>query len=180
MSPGYCHLMMHPSRLEELLKLCVDVYSPLWLVCRTFNLCPLHSQQGLFHFIVEDLTLLLQDIHPCVVCVVINECEELYILSSTKWWCIHLSAHIAVKKLQWCGWLATHWLEWSAFLLSCTQASLKSISSDRVQSRPCTSLSRDSWCNPCPERWPNQRYNRMVCSHDCCVMVACSAAKQSR
>ena len=66
------------------------------------------------------------------------------------------------------------------FCFLCTHASQKSISSDRVQSKPCTSLSHDSWHNPHPKRWPNQQCHRTVWFVHCCVMVACSAALQSK
>ena len=46
---GCCHLMMHPSGLEELLELCGCVCPPR-SVHRTFHLCPLSFSTGAFHF----------------------------------------------------------------------------------------------------------------------------------
>ena len=97
---GCCHLMMYPSGLEELLELCgcrnfsnfvgVGTSRTLWVCMPTLvgsqNLpfVPTFILNRAFPFLelVKDLTLLLQDIHPQVVCVVINECEEMH--SSTK------------------------------------------------------------------------------------------------
>ena len=75
--------MTHPSELEELLELCGCVF-PTSIGSQKLQFVPNFILNKGFPFMerVEVLTLLLQDLHPRVVCVVINECEE--VLSSTK------------------------------------------------------------------------------------------------
>ena len=75
--------MTHPSRLEELLELWGCVF-PSSIGSQKLQFVPTFILNKGFPFLelVKDLTLLLQDIHLRVVCVVINECEE--VLSSTK------------------------------------------------------------------------------------------------